>query len=80
MNSVIKGDFKKDGYHSKMNEKEVVLAVEKIVKREETEVKNVADREWLISFEKGIPASISNTHHLLEGNPSAKKGSHYEVI
>ena len=25
MNSVIKGDLKKDGYHSKMNEKEVVF-------------------------------------------------------
>ena len=39
MNSVLKGDLKKDGYHSKMNEKEVVLALEKIAKRQEAEVK-----------------------------------------
>ena len=36
---VIKGDLKKDGYHSKTNEKEVVLALEKIAKRQEAEVK-----------------------------------------
>ena len=38
MNSVIKGDLKKNGNHSKMNEKEVVLALEKIVKRQEAKV------------------------------------------
>ncbi|XP_062568607.1 uncharacterized protein LOC134230774 [Saccostrea cucullata] len=39
MNSVIKSDLKKEGHHSKINEKEVVLALEKIVKRQEAEVK-----------------------------------------
>jgi hypothetical protein len=36
---MIKGDLKKDGHQSKMNEKSVVLALEKIIKRQEAELK-----------------------------------------